>query len=148
MATATPKPTTELEALMHKPLAEIAQAQYLPLLGLDLTVTAEPEQMPKESVTFTLRLSPGLLDTIRPARTISTPVLMLDLSGNMTGKSYVLSSKGQTITDTVDVPTTNPCFSGWPDAGREILVIVDPFNTIAERNEGNNFVKAHCYTLG
>jgi hypothetical protein len=136
----------EMQSLMTKPIADLTKNPQL--MRLDLSVTAASIQMPVEKCTFTLSLSPGIIQIVQTATTINVPVLLMDVFGNMASVTVPMSSKGQTVTQTVAVPIADHSVLGFPDPGRTIFVAVDPFNSIAERNEGNNWAKTYCYTIG
>jgi hypothetical protein len=148
-----PKEAASIEALMHQPLAEIAKQPNLhPLLERDITVSATDRQMPVEQCTFSITLSPGILDTVlkRPARDIVISVYLHDEFGNDAPPiSVPLRSTGQTVTRTVEVPIRDrSVLHGPTDPGRWMYIIVDPYRQIPERSDSNNIAKTYCYTLG
>ncbi len=145
-AVPVPAEIKELQTLMAKPISELVKTPHL--LRLDITLTANPTQMPVEKCTFTLSLSPSIIQMIQPPYTVNVPVLLIDVFGNMASLNVPLTSKGQTVTQTVIVPIADRSLLGFADPGRTMLIVADPFNTIAERNEANNWAKTYCYTIG
>lgn len=143
----------ERAVLMNKTLAELTQAagRGPAMWLLDLSVTANDPQLPVEQYTFTLTLRPSILDIIlnRPPYMISVPIVLYDDIGNVAViPPLEMSSRGQTITKTVEVPITDRTKLQGRDPGRRIYVWVDPLNSIHEKNEGDNRTSAWCYTVG
>ena len=144
-----PNEIAEFKALITKPIAEIVKdPQLASRLRLDIAVSAKPIQMSVEECTFTVSLSPGILQMVQPPYTVNVTVLLMDVFGNMASVNVPLKSTGQTITQAVNVPIADRAVLGFPDPGRIMFVIVDPLNSIVERNEGNNWAKTYCYTVG
>ena len=142
---------TRLDPIMAKTVREVlVDRTLLRLARRDLVVKAKDMQPDGwEHVTFALTLEPGLVDMIVPEIGIPVKVFIVDEFGNSVPKSYTLSSRGQTRTETVAVPLIDKSkLHGTSDKGRTINVIVDPFNETYESVETNNLASPYCYTIG
>jgi hypothetical protein len=142
---------TRLEPIMAKTVREVmADRTSIRLLRRDLAVSST-EMQPNgwSEVTFTLTLSPGLIDMVTPETSVPVKVLIVDEFGSFLPKSYDMSSRGQSRTETVQVPIADKSkLHGTSDKGRTINVIVDPFSETTEQSETNNVTSPYCYAIG
>ncbi|MBS1858055.1 MAG: hypothetical protein JST11_21980 [Acidobacteria bacterium] len=151
MGTAPALSAHRLDTVLSQPLSQIvANRDTFELLRFDIRVTAQPSQPSGyQRIQYTIASAPGVFEMFTPQTTKKVNVLILDEFGNRTTRQYLLSSKGQTIADTVEVPLADPSkLHGSTDRGRTIYVLADPLNELSERTEANNFVAAYCYTIG
>lgn len=143
-----PPPTAEgLRDVMLQPVGRVVVDPHLVRrLKMDLVVTAQEVQMPVESCTYTVTMSPGLVPVAQ--RKMVVPVLLIDNHGNMANTTVEFDPAGGSVTQTTQVPIEDRSVLGGPDPGRWVYVLADPGFSLAERNEGNNLARAWCYTIG
>jgi hypothetical protein len=100
----------------------------------DLSITADSEGSGCNQVKFTVRLSPALVAQLLPERKYRTRVVVHDLDGRYASGEYLLSSRGEAVTDTLQMTpalTHEGTLTYW--------LFVDPLREIDERNELNNW---------
>jgi hypothetical protein len=100
----------------------------------DLSVTADSEGSGCNQIKFTVRLSPALIAQLLPERKYRARVVAHDLNGRYASGEYLLSSRGESVTDTLQMtpPVTH-------EGKITYWLFVDPLREIDERNDLNNW---------
>lgn len=128
-------------------LAQIMTPALLQQLLSDLTVSIHEAQTNCYHVTFTVKLSAGLLAYFKAETKYSVDVWVLAATDDhpwpdLEPLQILLSSKGASVTKTVEFT--------FPGEGqiRKWKIVVDPHHRFAERNEGNNIatLEVPCVT--
>jgi hypothetical protein len=134
---ATIEPTSTLPKLT-KELKDLAAGAggAVAVLTPDLSISAHSEGSGCNLVKFTVRLAPAIIAQLLPDRTYRVKVFVHDLGGRYAAREYMLSSRGQTVTDTIDVGP-----AALHEGPITYWLFVDPQREIEERDENNNFAK-------